>query len=106
MKYEVYRDRDSSKVGLFKGLLESEGIDVMARNWEGSNITEIPIPSLFPYLTVYTEEDYHRAIEIIDDYENSDPSELEAWVCGKCSEKNEGVYGECWNCQEPLSYKS
>ena len=34
MKYEVYRDRDSSKVGLFKGLLESEGIDVMARKWE------------------------------------------------------------------------
>lgn len=101
--YEVYRDRDSTKVGLFNGLLKDSGIETMLLNWSGSNITEIPIPTLFPNICVFTKADFSKAIEIIRNFENPDTSGLEDWTCPNCGEENGGNFSECWSCQTPVS---
>ncbi len=100
--FEVYRDRDSAKVGLFNGLLQENGIRTMLRNWHASNIIEIPIPYLFPNICVFSKEDCIAAKEIIESYKNDDRGSLEEWVCQTCSETNEGGFSECWKCQTPI----
>ena len=46
--HEVFRDWDTATVGLVNHLLKEAGIRTILRNWEGCNITEIPIPRFIP----------------------------------------------------------
>ncbi len=103
--YEVYRDRDSSKVGLYNGILKDSGIHTVVRNWHGSNIVEVPIPEFFPNICVLSKEDYEKSVEILKDYENSDSSGLEAWTCSQCGEIIDGGFSECWSCQASMDEK-
>ncbi len=98
---EVYRDLDFTKVGLYQGLLESAGIQTVLRNRNSvSMTTSIPIPTMYPNICVYTEEDAMMAKEIFEAYESGVQGQTTVdWVCQKCGEKNEGNFSECWFCQ-------
>jgi len=100
--HEVYRNRDFSKVGLYNEILKDAGIRTMLRNWNGANITDIPIPDLFPNICVFTEEDYKKAIKILTEYEKPASGNLEEWVCSQCGETVDGCFSECWACQTPI----
>jgi len=97
--YEVYRDRDTARVGLLNSILQESGIPTILRNWTGSNITEIPIPDMFPNICVMNEEDIEPARELIRDYLFATPVDGPEWTCPKCGEPNEGTFSECWSCQ-------
>ena len=99
--YEVFRDWDSAKVGLVDQLLKSEGFNTALRNWTGSNITEVPIPDMFPNVCVLNHEDFVRARKIVTDYFQAPPQASEEWECPKCQEKVDGIFSECWSCQAP-----
>lgn len=101
MNYELLRHHDSAKIGLYKGVLEAEGIPVIVKNWECSNITEVPIPALYPTIFVNTPEDLKRSKEVIASAFQETEETLEDWVCPHCGETNEGQFAECWNCQSP-----
>ena len=60
---EVFRHWDTATVGLVNSLLEDAGIRTVIRNWDGCNITEIPIPAIYPNVCVMHEEDLARARE-------------------------------------------
>ena len=101
MMYEVFRDWDSAKVGLVDQLLKSEGFNTVLRNWTGSNITEVPIPDLFPNVCVLNHDDFVRARQILTDYFQAPPQAMEEWECPKCQEQVDGIFTECWSCQAP-----
>ena len=54
--YEVFRHWDTATVGLVNGLLEDAWDKTILRNWEGSNIVEIPIPVIYPNVCVLTKK--------------------------------------------------
>lgn len=103
---EIYCDRDFTKVGYFQSILEEEGIPVMMRNRDlVTFVTEIPIPLFFPSLCVLHDEDYDRALSIlqplVDSSRNEDVSD---WQCPDCGHMIPGNFEICWACQaEPAA---
>ena len=98
--YEVFRHWDTATVGLVNGLLEDAGIKTILRNWEGSNIVEIPIPVIYPNVCVLDKEDFERAKDFISAFRQSPKTNGEDWHCEKCGEAVELELNECWNCGE------
>ena len=82
--YEVFRHWDTATVGLVNGLLEDAGIKTILRNWEGSNIVEIPIPVIYPNVCVLDKEDFERAKDFISAFMQSPETNGEDWHCEKC----------------------
>lgn len=96
--FEVYRDIDATKVGLYDGVLRGAGIETMIRNWNAvSMTTEIPIPVMYPNIVVFSHEDFKRARAIIEEAEQA--ADLPDWQCPHCGADNDGAVGECWQCQ-------
>ncbi|MGE9295178.1 MAG: DUF7577 domain-containing protein [Puniceicoccales bacterium] len=101
--FEVFRDIDSARVGLYDGLLRSEGIKTLLRNWNAvSMTTEIPIPVMYPNICVFSREDCAKAKEIIDQAQSESPSDGPDWQCPACGSMNEATFAECWSCQAPF----
>jgi hypothetical protein len=99
--HEVFRDRDSAMVGLLDGILKESGIKTILRNWTGSNITEIPIPIMYPNICVMDDADFEEAKRIISEYKDAVPEDLPEWLCLKCGSRVDGYLSECWSCQTP-----
>ena len=99
--YEVFRDIDSAKVGMINGMLKESGIPTLLKNWTGSNITEIPIPSLYPTVYVLNASQVDEAKKQIKEFFEAVPEEKEEWKCLECGETVDGYLSECWACQSP-----
>lgn len=97
--HEVFRDIDSAKVGMLNGVLKDSGIPTLIKNWTGSNITEIPIPSLYPTIYVLDAENVAAAKQRIKDYQNPDLGNQPDWTCPNCNSSVDGFLSECWSCQ-------
>ena len=61
------------------------GIKTILRNWEGSNIVEIPIPVIYPNVLL-DKEDFERAKDFISAFMQSPETNGENWHCEKCGE--------------------
>lgn len=86
----------------WKNLLESEGIACEIRNQHlGSIIGEMPFVEVWPQLWIVNDLDEDRALQLISD-DAADESPSEPWHCRRCGEENEGQFGACWNCGDPL----
>ena len=96
--YEVFRHWDTSTVGLVNGLLQDAGIRTVLRNWDACNITEIPIPAIYPNVCVLRKEDSDRAKDIISAFLKSSETTGEPWTCPTCGELVESNFLECWQC--------
>tara|TARA_B110000196_G_C21120980_1_gene653194 strand:- start:1246 stop:1551 length:306 start_codon:yes stop_codon:yes gene_type:complete len=96
---QVYSHHDSSTVGLIDGILKESGIPTLLKNWTGSNITEIPIPCLYPSIYVLDDSNADEARKIIEEYLNQDLKELPEWECPVCESQVDGYLSECWSCQ-------
>ena len=99
--YEVFRDIDSAKVGMIDGMLKESGIPTLLKNWTGSNIIEIPIPSLYPTIYVLNASQVDEAKKQIKEFFEAVPEEKEEWNCTQCGETVDGCLSECWACQSP-----
>ncbi|WP_425603759.1 DUF2007 domain-containing protein [Coraliomargarita parva] len=105
--HEVFRDIDTVKVGMIDGLLRESGIPTVLKNWTGgSNITSIPIPSLYPTVYVLNDSQVNDAKELIKDFFEADSGMAEEWNCSKCGETVDGFLSECWSCQTPREGES
>ena len=96
--YEVFLHWDTSTVGLVNGLLQDAGVRTVLRNWDACNITEIPIPAIYPNVCVLRKEDSDRAKDIISAFLKSSETTGEPWTCRTCGEQVESNFLECWQC--------
>ncbi|MES2921585.1 MAG: DUF2007 domain-containing protein [Verrucomicrobiota bacterium] len=62
---EVYRNRDSAKIGHLQSLLESEGIRTYLRDEYGASTA---FPEVTPALCILEEADVERGVELIRAY--------------------------------------
>lgn len=100
--HEVFRDIDSAKVGLIDGILKDTGIPTLLKNFTGgSNITEIPIPTLYPTIYVLNASQVDQAKELISEFFAAKPEQAEDWSCNECGAPVDGFLSECWACQAP-----
>lgn len=100
---EVYQHHDSARIGLLNGVLRESGIPTLLKNWTGSNIVEVPIPSLYPSIFVLDAADAPEAVEIIEDYLSYKEPNQPDWECPECHQLVDGFLPECWSCQAPGS---
>ena len=85
--HEVFRDWDhESRVG--GPTPKSEGFHTALRNWTGSNITEVPIPDMFPNACVLNHEDF----VLVTDYFHAQPQASEEWECPNWAESGRRVF--------------
>lgn len=104
--HEVFRDIDTAKVGMIDEILKESGILTMLKNFTGgSNITSIPIPTLYPTIYVLNESQVNEAKELIKEFFEAKPASTEEWNCSKCGEIVDGFLSECWSCQNPKESK-
>ena len=96
--HEVFCHWDTSTVGLVNGLLQDAGIRTVLRNWDACNITEIPIPAIYPNVCVLRKEDSDWAKEIISAFRKSSETTGNSWICHECGEQVESNFLECWQC--------
>ncbi|MGB6223419.1 DUF2007 domain-containing protein [Haloferula sp.] len=99
---ELYRDRDSSRIGHFQSILESEGIKTFIRN-DTLAITEVSIPVFLPALCILDPADKDRAIELLRGFiESSEKAVTTELTCSACGEINPGNFEVCWNCGQEI----
>ena len=101
---KVYVARGPGDAHILRGLLESEGIQVVVR---GDDFMPLQGGGLFhletrPSVWVLEDECFPLALEIARDYESrtgeaADPSPG-SWTCRSCGEQVETQFGDCWKC--------
>ena len=101
----MFRHHEFIRVSQFRDLVESAGIPTMLRNEHTSHgVIEVPIPEFYPNLCVLNDDDYAEAWEIINKVIQSEKTNPgDDLICGHCGERNPGNFGECFNCQKPLT---
>lgn len=96
---KIYEHIEFARVGHYQSILESNGIATLIKNTGASIGTgEIPFTETFPELWVVEDSEYDRAMELLEDYQPPDTSDLTDWTCPNCGESVEKQFGECWNC--------
>ena len=101
---KVFTTSDRAAIEIVRNLLAEADIESEVFNeaipW-GSG--EIPFFSAMPELWILRNEDEHRALAIIEQYESGEAREAlpkEPWKCPTCGEMIEGQFTECWRCAE------
>ncbi|QQL45426.1 DUF2007 domain-containing protein [Sulfuriroseicoccus oceanibius] len=98
---ELFREADLTRVSYFETILKGEGIPTMIRNkyLTMSGLSEIPIPEFFPALCVINDDDYPRAVEIIQQHLAAEPVNSDHEIhCPHCHEPNPANFQSCWSC--------
>jgi len=97
---EVFRNRDSVKIGTLQSLLESEGIRTYLRDEYGGS-TAFPIVT--PALCILEDADVERGVELLRIHiESSRTSPNEEQTCAQCGERSPATFSKCWNCESLL----
>ena len=97
-KLHTFTIADRAEAGLFKELLEREGVACLIRNEQlFAALGEIPFLECFPELWVIDDEIWPRAKSLLNNW-LKDEEVGDAWVCSSCEEKLEGQFGACWKC--------
>ncbi|QIF02708.1 DUF2007 domain-containing protein [Roseimicrobium sp. ORNL1] len=101
---ELFREKDFTRVGFYRGMLESEGIPTFVMNENTETMTTmVPIPEFFPALCVVNDEDYDIAVEVLEkNAVYGARQSQQQHVCPKCQEKNPGNFETCWSCGADL----
>ncbi|MFT4546148.1 MAG: hypothetical protein ACI8XO_000837 [Verrucomicrobiales bacterium] len=97
---KIFEHIEFARVGHYQSILEDAGIATSIKNLGASSGSgEIPFTEVFPELWVNNDDQYDRAMELLEPYHNKEiPSEA-AWQCPNCTEQVPGSFGQCWQCQ-------
>jgi len=94
----LYSNENNFLVNNIKNIIESHDINTFIKNeFSQGAIGEISAIDSWPELWVTDEDDFERAIEILESLHNSIKGDN--WVCNHCSETNNPSFEICWNCQ-------
>lgn len=96
---EVFVHQDSARVGLYKSILDANGIPNFVRNAVSNNsVADMPAAIFFPALCVIEDADYERALEILRQVHKPEPNDAPDWKCTGCGEEVPGTFEHCWKC--------
>lgn len=101
---KIYENADFTQVGYYQSILEEAGIPTFLKNLGASmGMGEIPFVEVYPELWVVNDEDYDRAIDVLEPYyaQHMAAAPVEAmpnWYCSACGVEVEGGFDECWKC--------
>jgi hypothetical protein len=98
----VYSAPNIAVVGIYKSILEGNGIRCWLKNeFLSAAMGELPPIECWPQLCV-DDEDYTEAQRVLA--EAISPGETIPWRCPSCGEEIEGEFCECWKCgkERPL----
>lgn len=96
---EVYYNLDSTRVGLYKSLLEEAGIACFVRNEDSSLMVRIPSRVYDRALCVVNDADYDRAKAVVDAYRLPVPTVGSNWTCPHCQSVVPAAFNACWKCE-------
>jgi hypothetical protein len=95
----IYSGQDLLRMGHLKGVLETYGIECVVRNLHlTAGIGELPPIECWPEIWVMDDADYERALAVLERALAPLRSVKLPWQCGRCGERIEGHFLECWNC--------
>lgn len=95
---EVFTHQDFTRVGHFRSVLEEAGIVTFIRNEHTNHaMTGLPSHLFFPTLCVLNDDDYEKAMELLQPLHVPPPWSPD-WVCPTCAESNPGNFEFCWSC--------
>lgn len=98
-KLYTFNLSERALAGLFKDLLQSEGVDCLVRNEQlFAALGEIPFTECFPELWVVDPEVYPRAKSLLHQWMKNDSENRPVWSCSECGEQLEGQFNSCWKC--------
>src|SRR6266849_6020850 len=98
MKYVFTAATMSADSEMLKSILEKAGIPCMIRNeYLSMALGELAPADCTPELWILNDEDYPRAKEIVDAWQNAKIENHGPWVC-RCGETVEGQFTSCWKC--------
>ena len=96
---EVFVHQDTARVGLYKSILDANGIPNFVRNGLSNNsVTDMPSGVFFPTLCVVDDTDYERAVEVLRQIHKPEPTDSPDWKCAACGEEVPGTFEHCWKC--------
>ena len=82
-----------------KNLLAINGIGSFVKNEHTIPVgARHGISNIFHELWILNDQDYQRALDIIDIEIENTPHKA-PWICGQCHEENAGSFQVCWQCQ-------
>ena len=94
----VYTHHNSMLVGLVRGKLELEGIEVVLRNeLAAGGAGELAPTDAWPEVWIADDRDYARAKALVDALD--DTRSRGQWHCTLCGEDNDESFDLCWKCQ-------
>jgi hypothetical protein len=96
MKHVFTANTMSADQEIVKRLLEKAKIPCMVRN-EYLSMAAGEIPFTPAELWILNDEDYPRAKEIVNAWQNAKMENHGPWVC-RCGETVEGQFTSCWKC--------
>jgi hypothetical protein len=82
-----------------KNILAINGIESFVKNEHSIPVgARHGISNIFHELWILSDQDYQKALSIIDT-EIENPPQKEPWLCAQCNEENDGSFEICWQCQ-------
>lgn len=96
---ELYTNMDSSRIGLYKSILDEAGIASYIQNENTAQLVNMISPIFQPTLCIVDDDRYDEAVALLKPLNYNETSELPDWTCAKCSESNPGSFDVCWNCE-------
>lgn len=102
---KIYTSDNHFLVHNMKNLVEAEGIELFLKNeFAQGAVGETAVFEAWPELWVINDDDYDKALEVVDFAQRSAGSP--GWVCPCCGESNDGSFELCWKCQHEKSSPS
>ncbi|TLD70594.1 DUF2007 domain-containing protein [Phragmitibacter flavus] len=97
---QVFTDRDYTRVGFLKSVLEGAGIACYIQNEHtNSMMAHSLLPMFYPKLCVLNDEDVPAALELVRGFVGDSRVVADEWQCVKCGESVPGEFGSCWKCE-------
>lgn len=100
----VFVDRDLTRVGFARNILESVGISCFMQNENtrslGVSVLGFSNPALLdPALYVTDEAQVEKARELLREHFPATAEGAAEWTCPACQESNPAAFDLCWKCQ-------
>ena len=95
---EIFSHPESSKVGLYKSVLDDAGILCFIKN-DNLSRGEVVIPVFYPTLCVADDDRYDEALALLNALDSPPANHGPDWICGSCNESVPASFESCWNCE-------
>jgi hypothetical protein len=93
---EVFANRDFTRVGYYKSILDAAGIPNFIRN-QDVHTSEVTAPQFDPALVV-EDEYYEQAMSLLRPVHSPPDVEEGIWTCPSCKAEVPANFETCWSC--------